>query len=204
MSVLLKWEDGVTIVRSRNQCTYGENVIRLVFIVGGGIQERWALLSKRISPGAPRALHSKNECILVTHLESFLSSTANWLGCDGDCKHWFHVFCLKLSDSDFSEIYKRKHWYCHRSDCQWFFFNNFVFCFYECYFFCVQYSVITITFYVFKDLFKTGSHYINPVMILGIFVSYTDRLTYRKHINPMLVIHFAKFQSLISSRKDEC
>ena len=89
-----------------------------VFVVAGGIQERWALLSENIAPSAPCSLEKQNKCILVKTPENYLEDTVNWLACDGPCARWFHVPCVHLTHEDFVRISKQKKWYCKRSDCK--------------------------------------------------------------------------------------
>ena len=89
-----------------------------VFIIAGGIQERWALLSKTIAPAAPCSLNDQNKCILVKTPDLYSEDTVNWVGCDGACQRWFHAPCVHLSQEDYVNITKRKKWYCSRSDCK--------------------------------------------------------------------------------------
>jgi hypothetical protein len=56
-----------------------------VFIVAGGTQERWALVSKYIASGLPCDLEVKKKCLLVKNPECYLQDTVKWLGCDGPC-----------------------------------------------------------------------------------------------------------------------
>ena len=89
-----------------------------VYILAGGTQERWALLSKYVAPGAPCDLNLKKRCLLVNNQDQYMMDTVNWLGCDGPCKRWFHVICLKISDSEFQAVSKRRKWFCNLSDCK--------------------------------------------------------------------------------------
>ena len=89
-----------------------------VFVLAGGIQERWALLSETVAPSAPCSLNEKDRCLLVKNPDFYSADTVTWLGCDGACKRWFHVPCLHISSEDYSDICKRKKWYCNRSDCK--------------------------------------------------------------------------------------
>ena len=87
-----------------------------VFIVAGGIQERWALLSDCIAPSAPCALHAVSRCVLASDPAKNSSDTVKWIGCDGPCQRWFHSLCLHFSNEDYNGAIKRKKWYCNRSD----------------------------------------------------------------------------------------
>ena len=89
-----------------------------VFIVGGGTQERWALISKYVAPATPCDLDKNKKCILVNTPECYGKDTVNWLGCDGLCRRFFHVPCLKMSYTQFLEARKRRKWFCNRSDCK--------------------------------------------------------------------------------------
>jgi hypothetical protein len=91
---------------------------RDVFILGGGVQERWALLSQTVAPSAPCSLNEKARCILVKNPDFYPAETVNWLGCDGPCKRWFHAPCVHISPDDYADICKRKKWHCSRSDCK--------------------------------------------------------------------------------------
>ena len=89
-----------------------------VFILAGGLQERWALLSMTTAPAAPCSLAVLDKCILVTNPLSNAGETVKWIGCDGDCKRWFHVPCLHLSNEDYFHAVRLKKWFCNRSDCK--------------------------------------------------------------------------------------
>ena len=89
-----------------------------VFIVAGGIQETWALLSETTAPSAPCALSLINRCLLISDPEENYMDTVKWIGCDGPCKRWFHSPCLHFSDKDYSEAIKCKKWFCNQSDCK--------------------------------------------------------------------------------------
>ena len=89
-----------------------------VFIVAGGTQERWALVSKYTAPGVPCDLEVKKKCLLVNNPECYLQDTVNWLGCDGPCNRWFHSPCLLMSHEQFIEASSRRKWFCNRSDCK--------------------------------------------------------------------------------------
>ena len=89
-----------------------------VYILAGGVQERWALISEYIAPAVPCDLHKKKRCLLVKNPDQHAMDTVNWLGCDGPCQRWFHVPCLKLSAEEFLNASKRKKWMCNMSDCK--------------------------------------------------------------------------------------
>lgn len=88
-----------------------------VFIIAGGIQERWALVSQTVAPAAPCSLDDIKKCIMVNNPDLYPQDTVNWLGCSGPCKRWFHVPCVHLSHDDYVNVIKRKKWFCHRADC---------------------------------------------------------------------------------------
>ena len=89
-----------------------------VFILAGGIQERWALVSKYTAPAVPCDLHLKHKCLLVKTPDQHQVDTVNWLGCDGPCSRWFHEPCLGLSHEEYIDAIKRKKWMCNMSDCK--------------------------------------------------------------------------------------
>ena len=89
-----------------------------VFILCGGTQERWALVSKYIAPAVPCDLNILKKCILVSNPSGFTKDTVNWLGCDGQCGRWFHAPCLHLTPKQFKAASQRRKWYCNRSDCR--------------------------------------------------------------------------------------
>ena len=89
-----------------------------VFILCGGSQERWALVSKYIAPAVPCDLNALNLCILVSNPSSFMQDFVDWLGCDGECGRWFHAPCLKLTPEQFKAASQRRKWFCNRSDCR--------------------------------------------------------------------------------------
>ena len=89
-----------------------------VFILAGGIQERWALVSKTIAPAAPCSLAEIKKCVLVNNPDLHPQDTVNWLGCSGPCKRWFHVPCVHLSHKDYVNVIKRRSWNCNRADCK--------------------------------------------------------------------------------------
>lgn len=41
------------------------------------------------------------------------------VGCDGHCKRWFHVHCVKLSNGDYTKLVRDESlkWNCGRDDC---------------------------------------------------------------------------------------
>ena len=89
-----------------------------VYILAGGIQERWALISSFIAPAKPCDLQLKNKCLLVLNPDHHALDYVNWLGCDGPCRRWCHVPCLGLTAEDFTKACKRKKWMCNMSDCK--------------------------------------------------------------------------------------
>ena len=89
-----------------------------VFILAGGIQERWALVSKHVAPAVPCHLQTKNKCLLANNPSQHAMDYVQWLGCDGPCNRWLHVLCLGLSPEDYVDACKRKKWFCNMSDCK--------------------------------------------------------------------------------------
>lgn len=89
-----------------------------VYILAGGIQERWALISSFIAPATPCDLQMKNKCLLILNPDHHPLDYVNWLGCDGPCRRWCHVPCLGLTAEDFEKAKKRRKWMCNRSDCK--------------------------------------------------------------------------------------
>lgn len=41
------------------------------------------------------------------------------IGCDGGCKRWFHIECVKMSKTEYSKFANdnKKKWLCNRADC---------------------------------------------------------------------------------------
>ena len=89
-----------------------------VFILCGGTQEKWALISKYLAPAVPCYLDQEKKCLLVNTPEVHLKDMVDWLGCDGKCGRWFHAPCLFLSAEQFQDASNRGKWYCNRSDCK--------------------------------------------------------------------------------------
>ena len=86
------------------------------FLVAGGTQERWAVLSKNVLPADPCDLVSVGKCRINLHPTE---ETVRWIGCDGPCKRWFHSeVCLKMALDEAKSAEKMKNWYCRRPDCK--------------------------------------------------------------------------------------
>ena len=106
-------------IQRYKKCMAMEDDQRDVFILCGGTQERWALVSKYIAPAAPCDLDRQKKCLLVNTPNIFDKDTVNWLGCDGLCHYYlFHVPCLHMNATEFQAASNRKKWYCNRSDCK--------------------------------------------------------------------------------------
>ena len=54
---------------------------RAVFILGGGIQETWALLSQTVAQSSPSSINEK-----VKNPDVYPAEMVHWLGCEGHCK----------------------------------------------------------------------------------------------------------------------
>ena len=50
--------------------------------------------------------------------EKGFDENPNYLGCDADCKRWFHTFCLGLDYKKYIELSQREYWQCNRFDCK--------------------------------------------------------------------------------------
>ena len=89
-----------------------------VYIVAGGIQERWALISNYVAPAVPCDMQAKQKCLLVNEKTQYVGDVVNWLGCDGPCSRWFHINCVMITNEEFNIVAKRKKWFCNMSDCK--------------------------------------------------------------------------------------
>ena len=52
--------------------------------------------------------------------ERYFSENPNYLGCQGDCKRWFHAYCLGLNYRKYIVLSQRSYWQCNRYDCKLF------------------------------------------------------------------------------------
>ena len=88
-------------------------------MICGGTQEKFGLFSEGTLPIEKCDLPS---CLLQLDgsagKDQGFSDNPNYMGCQSDCKRWFHAYCLGLDYGKYVVLSQRSYWQCNRFDCK--------------------------------------------------------------------------------------
>ena len=90
-------------------------------IICGGTLEKFGLFGEGCLPTEKCDFPT---CLLESDggagKEEGFSENPNYLGCQSDCKRWFHAYCLGLNYRKYVVLSQRSYWQCNRYDCKLF------------------------------------------------------------------------------------
>ena len=88
-------------------------------LIGGGTLEKFGIFCAGHLPSETCDIPAcKLEVDGSVALSAGFSENPNYLGCQGDCKRWFHAFCLGLDYQMYIKLAQRDYWQCNRYDCR--------------------------------------------------------------------------------------